>query len=225
MNNQNDPIIDQKIIEEKKGLGWLWIIILLILLALIAWWFFSHNRANEQPVTQPATTAAVVAPQQETTIAPQDTSAELQATSAVQENSTDLGTTDISTGGLQAYFDNPSANQENNYAFDRIDFASQSAKPIVNDPAQIDQVSQMLNDHPQTQITIKGYADSTGTDNINDPLSAQRAKAVKALLVERKVAENRIHIEGEGDRNPIATNSTASGRDMNRRVTLRIDTQ
>jgi len=66
---------------------------------------------------------------------------------------------------------------------------------------------------------VVGHADSTGNDQINDPLSARRAEAVKSYLVQRHgIDGDRIATEGRGSREPIASNDTADGRAENRRA-------
>ena len=82
----------------------------------------------------------------------------------------------------------------------------------------LDNLANGLNQHPITTITIVGHTDSTGSDAVNNPLSINRASAVRDYLVARGVAAQRIGIEGRGARQPIADNSTPSGRAMNRRV-------
>ena len=84
----------------------------------------------------------------------------------------------------------------------------------------LDSLASSLNQHPVTTITIIGHTDSTGTDAINNPLSVNRAAAVRDYLVARGVSSQRIAIDGRGSRQPIADNSTASGRAMNRRVEI-----
>lgn len=84
----------------------------------------------------------------------------------------------------------------------------------------LDSLASSLNQHPITTITIIGHTDSTGTDAINNPLSVNRAAAVRDYLVARGVSSQRIAIDGRGSRQPIADNATASGRAMNRRVEI-----
>ena len=84
----------------------------------------------------------------------------------------------------------------------------------------LDNLASSLNQHPVTTITIVGHTDSTGSDAINNPLSVNRASAVRDYLVARGVSAQRISIDGRGSRQPIADNSTASGRAMNRRVEI-----
>lgn len=80
--------------------------------------------------------------------------------------------------------------------------------------------AQTLNENPKTTVRILGHTDSTGTDAINNPLSVNRAAAVRDYLTARGVAANRIAIDGRGSREPIADNGTDAGRAQNRRVDI-----
>ena len=84
----------------------------------------------------------------------------------------------------------------------------------------LDRFSTTLNQNPVTTVRIIGHTDSTGSDAINNPLSVNRASATRSYLATRGVATNRISIDGRGSYEPIADNSTASGRAMNRRVEI-----
>lgn len=72
-------------------------------------------------------------------------------------------------------------------------------------------------------VTIMGFTDSTGSDELNDRLSAKRAEAVSAFLVTHGVPQGRVHAEGKGEANPIADNATAEGRANNRRVEILLE--
>lgn len=84
----------------------------------------------------------------------------------------------------------------------------------------LDQLAQSLNANPVTTVTIIGHTDSTGSDAVNNPLSYNRADSVRSYLVARGVDTRRIATEGRGSREPVATNATAAGRAMNRRVEI-----
>ena len=84
----------------------------------------------------------------------------------------------------------------------------------------LDRLATTLNQHPVTTVTIIGHTDSTGSDAVNDPLSINRAASTRDYLVRRGVSSQRIGIDGRGSRQPVADNSTASGRAMNRRVEI-----
>jgi outer membrane protein OmpA-like peptidoglycan-associated protein len=77
-----------------------------------------------------------------------------------------------------------------------------------------------LQENPATTVTIIGHTDSTGSDDINQPLSVDRAARTRDYLANRGVNPNRITIEGRGSREPIASNTDASNRARNRRVEI-----
>ena len=84
----------------------------------------------------------------------------------------------------------------------------------------LDRLASTLNQHPVTTVTIIGHTDSTGSDAVNDPLSVNRAAATRDYLVQRGVSAQRIAVDGRGSRQPVADNTTAAGRAMNRRVEI-----
>jgi outer membrane protein OmpA-like peptidoglycan-associated protein len=88
---------------------------------------------------------------------------------------------------------------------------------------ELDRIAQIMVKYPQTSIMVAGHTDSTGSETYNQQLSERRALSVKRLLVQRGVLDSRIHIMGFGENQPIATNATAEGRQMNRRVEIRIN--
>lgn len=77
-----------------------------------------------------------------------------------------------------------------------------------------------LNSNPQTNILIVGHTDNTGSASYNQDLSVRRAEAVKAFIVSNGVASSRLSTQGKGFSEPIADNSTESGRAQNRRVEI-----
>jgi outer membrane protein OmpA-like peptidoglycan-associated protein len=70
------------------------------------------------------------------------------------------------------------------------------------------------------RVTVVGHTDSTGSDQINDPLSRERALAVRDYLGARGVSSSRISIAGRGSHEPVASNDTEQGRAANRRVEI-----
>ncbi len=87
----------------------------------------------------------------------------------------------------------------------------------------LDEVSRNLD--PAVRLTIVGHTDSTGSDAINDPLSRERAMAVRDYLSSRGVAASRVTVAGRGSREPVASNDTDSGRAANRRVEIFLSEQ
>jgi outer membrane protein OmpA-like peptidoglycan-associated protein len=88
--------------------------------------------------------------------------------------------------------------------------------------ATLDQVAQTLSAYPSTLIDVYGHTDPSGGDQINIPLSRNRAESVAGYLSQRGVNRARIATQGFGSSRPIADNSTEAGRAQNRRVELRI---
>lgn len=87
---------------------------------------------------------------------------------------------------------------------------------------ELERVSQVLNQYPETTIQIAGHTDNTGSEEYNQRLSERRANAVKNGLVQMGVDLVRMTAVGYGETRPIASNNTEAGRQMNRRVEIRI---
>lgn len=84
----------------------------------------------------------------------------------------------------------------------------------------LDSVARALVQHPELRAKSIGYTDSTGTAAFNKTLSVNRARAVTNYLSSHGVGATRLTVEGRGASDPVASNSTAAGRAMNRRVEL-----
>src|SRR6266705_1308588 len=84
----------------------------------------------------------------------------------------------------------------------------------------LDIVAGSLIGNPDIRVEVAGYTDNTGTAAVNNRLSQARAEAVRAYLVNKGVALERMIARGYGPANPVATNTTAAGRAQNRRVEL-----
>ncbi|MGD9966752.1 MAG: OmpA family protein [Hyphomonadaceae bacterium] len=80
----------------------------------------------------------------------------------------------------------------------------------------------ILREYDQTTVDVIGHADSVGSDEYNLDLSARRADNVADVLQSGGVSSYRILKEGRGERQPIASNETDSGRARNRRVEVYI---
>ncbi len=78
----------------------------------------------------------------------------------------------------------------------------------------------LLKEFPAANVEIQGHTDSRGSDAYNMALSERRAQAVKDYLVSQGIAASRITTQGFGESQPAATNDTAEGRAINRRVVI-----
>lgn len=90
------------------------------------------------------------------------------------------------------------------------------AKTILGD------IVLLLKKYPDMKVEIAGHTDSTGSQAYNQKLSEERAAAVRAFLIESGVPEAQVSSRGYGELEPVADNASYEGRELNRRVELRI---
>jgi outer membrane protein OmpA-like peptidoglycan-associated protein len=87
----------------------------------------------------------------------------------------------------------------------------------------MDKISRIVNTYGKTTLDVIGHTDSTGSNEHNQRLSEHRAQAVAQYLLGRNVARERLSAEGMGESAPRASNATAEGRALNRRVEIVIE--
>ena len=98
-------------------------------------------------------------------------------------------------------------------------FATNSSTLNAASKSSLSQFAGVLKTNSDCDIAIFGHTDNTGNDAINNPLSMKRAQAVADYLKTQGVNTVQIKsVEGQGSTNPVADNSTAAGRQQNRRV-------
>ena len=88
--------------------------------------------------------------------------------------------------------------------------------PVLNSVAKV------LNKYSNSTVMVSGHTDNTGTAEYNLNLSRERADSVASYLQGQGVKSSRFEVMGLGYSNPIASNSTATGRAQNRRVEIKI---
>jgi outer membrane protein OmpA-like peptidoglycan-associated protein len=81
-------------------------------------------------------------------------------------------------------------------------------------------LSGVILSHPGLNLAIEGYTDSTGSEDFNLKLSQQRAEAVRSFLVSQGLSPDAVTAAGLGEDRPVADNTTAAGRQQNRRVEI-----
>jgi outer membrane protein OmpA-like peptidoglycan-associated protein len=99
-----------------------------------------------------------------------------------------------------------------------FDTARYTLKPGARE--KLAKVSGIILGHPGLKIAVEGHTDSVGGDDYNMKLSENRAGAVRDFLVGQGVPSSAVSAQGFGKTMPVADNSTASGRQQNRRVEL-----
>jgi outer membrane protein OmpA-like peptidoglycan-associated protein len=112
-----------------------------------------------------------------------------------------------------------------------FDYNSADIRRVYHD--KLDNLAKFLENNPESYVVIEGFADSTGDPKYNLALSRRRALSVKNYLMEREIfsaaeanigaiAEKRLVTLWYGKDLPVASNDTAEGRQLNRRVRLTV---
>ena len=87
----------------------------------------------------------------------------------------------------------------------------------------LDKIAGIVNKYGKTHLSLVGHTDSTGSASYNQKLSERRAASVKNYLLNVGVIPQRLSSYGVGESEPRASNTTASGRTLNRRVVIIIE--
>jgi outer membrane protein OmpA-like peptidoglycan-associated protein len=184
------PVVAQAVERERSSFSWL-PILALVLLAPFLFWLFSHTR--KPTITQQITPAP---------IAPDPTAP--APTGTANRVAPDLG--DIVKPKLPENVDL------------RFDTGSTKLRPESQE--QLNQIAADLRADPDVRAKVAGYTDNVGGAGRNLELSQKRANSVTAELVRKGISPDRLTAEGYGQQDPIADNSTAEGRALNRRVSV-----
>lgn len=99
-----------------------------------------------------------------------------------------------------------------------FDVDSATVKPSIR--PDIRKIGRNLRKYPDERVRVVGHTDSTGSASYNKDLSVRRARNVRAILVDAGAGGGRISAVGRGERQPVASNATAAGRQQNRRVEI-----
>ena len=99
-----------------------------------------------------------------------------------------------------------------------FDFNKYTLKPEARE--RLARISGIVLAYPDLKLEIDGYTDSVGSDEYNQTLSDKRAETVRDYLVTSGVSMNSVAARGMGKADPVADNSTPSGRQLNRRVEM-----
>lgn len=99
-------------------------------------------------------------------------------------------------------------------------FDSSTLRPEAQE--NLEKLSEILGRDDETILMIVGHTDSTGDENYNMRLSERRAQAAANYMISQGLSESRVEIEGRGETEPIADNTTEEGQQENRRVEVAI---
>lgn len=101
-------------------------------------------------------------------------------------------------------------------------FPYNSADVLPAGRENLRQLANSLRNYPETEVLIVGHTDSSGSDEYNMGLSLRRAESARQFLAAQGIASARVRVEGRGESEPVADNSTEAGRSQNRRVEVAI---
>ncbi|MEC9356854.1 MAG: OmpA family protein [Pseudomonadota bacterium] len=103
-----------------------------------------------------------------------------------------------------------------------VNFEFDSAQLTASAKESLLKVARGLSDQTSMKVEIAGHTDSKGSDAYNMKLSDRRAAAVREFLISQGVSSSQLSSRGYGEEDPVADNSTETGRAQNRRVEFRV---
>jgi outer membrane protein OmpA-like peptidoglycan-associated protein len=104
------------------------------------------------------------------------------------------------------------------YAARAVQFETGSAQLKEGSYVILSEIAGIMREYRDYNLTVSGHTDKVGSDVNNLALSERRAEACRSFIVKTGIDEKRISSAGFGETQPVADNSTASGRTQNRRV-------
>jgi OmpA-OmpF porin, OOP family len=108
------------------------------------------------------------------------------------------------------------------FAAKNILFVTGSAKLQSKSFKGLNDVAKIMSENPDMKLAIDGHTDNVGSEEMNQKLSDNRSASVMNYIVSKGVDASRITAKGHGEMEPIADNKTATGRQQNRRVELKL---
>lgn len=199
---------------KKNNSWWIWILLLLILLALL---FFFLKGCNNKTATTGTNTDSTASNSSDATKA-------IAATTPADSNQIDFNSPKAKYEEITDTSINVHGN--NNYSIYGLgeDILFDQGKSTIKSSAetQLKMIAASLSKRFKgANITVYGHTDSTGNAVQNKKLGAERAEVVRTWFIKNgKIADQSIAVRSFGASNPVATNSTPEGRQLNRSVAI-----
>jgi outer membrane protein OmpA-like peptidoglycan-associated protein len=145
----------------------------------------------------------------------------------------------LAGGGVGVYMDNQEAKLRQRLQNSGVSVTRVGDSIVLNMPSNVtfdtdesdvkpqfydtlNSVAIVFQEYDKTLIDVAGHTDSDGSDDYNYDLSRRRAASVARYLSSQQLDPNRFSVDGRGEREPIASNASASGKQQNRRVEITI---
>jgi outer membrane protein OmpA-like peptidoglycan-associated protein len=145
----------------------------------------------------------------------------------------------LAGGGVGVYMDNQEAKLRQRLQNSGVSVTRVGDSIVLNMPSNVtfdtdesdvkpqfydtlNSVAIVFQEYDKTLIDVAGHTDSDGSDDYNYDLSRRRAASVARYLSSQQLDPNRFSVEGRGEREPIASNASAGGKQQNRRVEITI---
>jgi outer membrane protein OmpA-like peptidoglycan-associated protein len=145
----------------------------------------------------------------------------------------------IAGGGVGVYMDNQEAQLRQRLASSGVSVTRVGDRIVLNMPSNVtfdsdqsaikpqfydtlNSVSLVFQEYDKTLIDVVGHTDASGEDDYNYDLSRRRASSVAQYFASQQVNSDRFNVEGRGEREPIASNDSETGKSQNRRVEITI---
>jgi len=209
------------------GRRWVWPVVGLATLALV--WLALAHRGTRTPHGAAVVDTSFTHAGNVTSTAGGEVSTSLGTLGAFTKRSLPNGVElNIPANGIESkvigFIEDPTKSPDKTtwFEFDRLNFATGSAKLLPESQEQIGNIVAVMKAYPTVKVKIGGFTDNVGNPSSNMRLSQQRANAVRQAIVHDGVPANRLTAEGYGEAHPIADNSTEGGRAQNRRIALRV---
>jgi len=105
---------------------------------------------------------------------------------------------------------------------DSVLFETNKASLLPEGQRKVEEFAKVIEQYGGRNVVIEGHTDNQGSEVYNQRLSEQRAKRVRQVLTKQGVNPSRLTTKGFGERKPMVTNATSTGRQQNRRVEIMI---
>jgi outer membrane protein OmpA-like peptidoglycan-associated protein len=201
-------------VKPKSGTPWwVWLLLALVAVAILYFLFGRNGNDSSSTVGADSTSMTDTSINSGTALAATEPDWSTVDFNAPKSSDPDITDQDVSVSGNDQY---------TIYTLgENILFATDQTSIQASADAKLNQVVSSLNKRFKgATIGVFGSTDSTGTAGHNKQLGAERAQAVKQWLIKSGMEEGKISIQSLGEKQPVATNATASGREQNRNVQI-----